>query len=115
MGLPAWTGKCPGTVMNNNILIQCSSHGFCIDGKCECDKGFYGEDCLGICPGLIMEGNEVKECNGNSVCDPKSLTCKCNEGEFNLVTCGPKCESTTSCNRRGLCNEYFSVIEFVDY
>ena len=101
--------------MNKNILIQCSSHGSCIDGKCECDKGFYGEDCSGTCPGLIMEGNEVKECNGNGVCDPKSLTCKCNEGEFNLVTCGPKCESTTSCNRRGLCNEYFSVIEFVDY
>ena len=36
---------CLVTEKSCNSMINCSEHGQCHEGRCICDKGFYGEDC----------------------------------------------------------------------
>lgn len=95
---------CPGTRMDNDVLIQCSAHGSCESNACKCSFGYYGDDCNSSCPGLVMVDSVLKECNGNGQCNSATLKCTCNEGDFDPLTCGGKCESTETCNRHGLCN-----------
>jgi len=51
------------SLLNNTIdkcLNNCSMHGECVDGKCVCDPGYYGEDC--------SNKKCDKDCNGHGKC-----------------------------------------------
>jgi len=45
---------------------NCSDHGLCTDGFCECDPGYYGVDCSNVtCPGTVCHYDEdhVQHCS----------------------------------------------------
>lgn len=76
---------------------DCSGHGLCEQGKCNCDTGFIGSDCSRtVCPIL---------CSGNG--QYQRGKCKCNSNYFGLecenrrkTTCA---QSERPCNNNGLC------------
>ena len=46
-------------------IHNCSNHGICRDGFCECDLGYYGIDCSNItCPGSVCyyDRNHIQHC-----------------------------------------------------
>ena len=102
---PRCTPKCPGTRIEKEQFIQCENHGICgSNGECTCDFGYYGKDCKSSCPGLVIIDGLLKECSGNGKCNKNTLKCECDGNDFDQETCGGKCESVETCNRRGLCN-----------
>eukprot|EP00743_Colponemidia_sp_Colp-15_P005284 GILK01005683.1.p1 GENE.GILK01005683.1~~GILK01005683.1.p1 ORF type:complete len:1065 (-),score=74.19 GILK01005683.1:89-3283(-) len=87
-----WTGRlcgdptpCPG---------DCSGHGRCNAGRCECYGLFFTEDCsLSKCPA---------NCNNKGACDFRTGQCKC-DVPFGDVDCsGLACAN--NCNNGGVCD-----------
>ena len=111
------TEQCPGYIDGEDIL-ECNGNGSCeedIDGwYCECDDGYYGDDCAGFCPGLIKVGNVTLECNGSGVCSESEsgeLTCDCAHGYYGN-DCSESCpglleigDDVLECNGHGTCDE----------
>ena len=49
----------------HSCMHNCSGHGVCTNGYCNCDPGFYGLDCSNVtCPGSVCEYDE----NRNQQC-----------------------------------------------
>eukprot|EP00164_Ancoracysta_twista_P005429 GFYU01007438.1.p1 GENE.GFYU01007438.1~~GFYU01007438.1.p1 ORF type:complete len:953 (+),score=172.51 GFYU01007438.1:97-2859(+) len=70
---------------------NCSRHGQCVDGKCQCDIGFTAVDCSEkTCP---------RNCSGHGKC--KDYTCQCDDAwegiDCSLRGCTDKCDETTYC------------------
>lgn len=92
-----YTGEDCSIPMCTN-LNQCNGHGKCNQlGRCECEKGFSGEDCnLGGCP---------DDCSGHGICG-YGMLCKCDVGwsgeNCRLQACGNGCVHGT-CSDTGEC------------
>lgn len=76
---------------------NCSGHGRCVDGQCDCHSGFSGPACdlvTGLCP---------RNCTGHGECDELTATCICDPGYVGK-DCGKldaKCKA--DCNGHGTC------------
>lgn len=90
--LPGFNGffTCPPKTICESTLQACPGscygNGTCTFDKCDCDDGFYGDDCLGKCD------LSCKTCSGpgDNECD------SCNTGlSFNSSTGGCDCDSST--------------------
>lgn len=79
---PTPTNPCP-----NN----CNGKGPCFNGRCECPKPFYGEDCSSTC-----EDTEGGTCNEQG----KLI---CNSGWYPDGVCNKKCDSTNCKTPGGVC------------
>ena len=79
-------GNCPSGCNG----LQCSGNGTCdSSGHCQCNVGYFGDDCSNACP--VGETNEI--CNGLGTCGASTNgTCSC----FGDVT-GSLCDIGGSC------------------
>ncbi|EDQ91506.1 uncharacterized protein MONBRDRAFT_2753, partial [Monosiga brevicollis MX1] len=78
---------------------ECSNHGTCVNGGCECDTAWWGERC-GIrgCPGV------GESCSGHGTCNPEEQVCRCDPGWRGVDCNTPDCPGEPDCNARGDCD-----------
>lgn len=69
-------------------MLDCSGHGTCNCGQCECDAGYGGDLCQCDNTNCRVDVNN-NMCSGHGACD--CGTCKCSEGWE-----GPDCGCSTS-------------------
>ena len=87
---------CPVENTDSGATIVCSNHGTCDStaGTCDCNPGYYGDDCSLSCPGLRSATNETAtECSGHGDCIDIGISkveCECNAG-FYGEACDKQC------------------------
>jgi hypothetical protein len=96
--------KCNGlTQFDSNI---CSGNGNCINNKCVCNFGYFGNNCeLTTCYGILS--TDLKNCSSFGNCIGLN-NCRCFNGfsgnNCSLFTCnGQQSDSTLVCNSLGTC------------
>jgi len=78
---------------------ECSKHGMCINGECQCSPGFFNKDCSGSCPSAFGQNSGVV-CSNHGKCFENRCAC-------DPSWTGTDCNSRTcpsQCNGRGTCN-----------
>ncbi|KAJ3432596.1 ras gtpase-activating protein [Anaeramoeba flamelloides] len=90
-----WGGtKCDVDYCDNN---DCSGHGDCIDGVCECNLPYYGANCQSDeCNGTFQG------CSGNGVVNAQCV-CNCDTGYSGSMCENNWCDDVT-CSGKGSCN-----------
>ena len=98
-----------------NSAVLCTGHGQCdshADGRCTCQRGFWGGDCSRTCP---ADGNGI--CGGGApTCDPATGICPCDLEKFRQL--GASCSDRDECKELALPCGYGShtcVNELGDY
>jgi hypothetical protein len=85
---------------------NCSNHGKCSNGNCNCDKGYGEIDCS-----LNLNRNCPNNCSGNGSCN--NNTCSCNSG-YSGADCGttippspfpPVNSCPNNCSNNGICGK----------
>ncbi|KAK6173744.1 hypothetical protein SNE40_017148 [Patella caerulea] len=81
--------------------VECLNKGVCVDGICNCPRGFSGADCG-------VDNCAAEPCKNNGTCVPKAdgVSCKCEDGftgdycEDIVDACEPNpCQNCGSCMR----------------
>ncbi|EFC47167.1 predicted protein [Naegleria gruberi] len=100
---------CFGIHYNN--VSACGGQGVCFDyNSCECEEGYFGQDCsLRLCFGTLSNESELV-CSGNGKCNDTD-TCQCNDGYFStqceITTCfGILSNDTSVCSSHGNCSSW---------
>lgn len=87
--------SCPGLSTVDGTVVECSSHGSCVNSSqnpdeelfmCQCSDGFFGEACDRSCPGQVEVEGVKMGCNGHGDCEKGK--CVCHLGYY-----GEECES----------------------
>ena len=87
--------SCPGLSTVDGTVVECSSHGSCVNSSqnpdeelfmCQCSDGFFGEACDRSCPGQVEVEGVKMGCNGHGDCEEGK--CVCHFGYY-----GEECES----------------------
>ena len=87
--------SCPGLSTVDGTVVECSSHGSCVNSSqnpdeelfmCQCSDGFFGEACDRSCPGQVEVEGVKMGCNGHGDCEEGK--CVCHLGYY-----GEECES----------------------
>jgi hypothetical protein len=95
------------SIIINNIecVYNCSGHGACVDGLCQCDSKFTGFDC----------SKEILACENGGHFDTDKCSCQCKDPYYGekceFKTCPNGCLGNGACeNTSGkcICNEEFS-------
>ncbi|CAD8082247.1 unnamed protein product [Paramecium sonneborni] len=100
--------QCPGSICFNDLLfericVHCQGHGTCINGKCQCDDGFSGNDCSQYAKCLNDCSNQ-----GNCIQYFPTPQCRCNQedkrgGEdCSMIFCLNDCSNNGNC-KNGIC------------
>ena len=82
-----WTGL--------NCDVKCDHGTYTTDNGCECDIGYYGDDCSGTCP-----GGPVPPCSGHGTCTIDGK-CSCDpawDGDDICSSCGENYTPSGSCD-----------------
>jgi len=75
----------------HNCAHNCSNHGVCANGFCECDPGYYGVDCSNVtCPGSVCGYDENHDQHCTHCCydeiDGRKVPCRLGDEELMLFT-----------------------------
>ncbi|CAD8093302.1 unnamed protein product [Paramecium sonneborni] len=95
--------QCPGSICFGDLLyekicVHCQGHGTCLNGKCQCDDGFSGNDCS-------QYSNCLNDCSNQGSCIQYFPTpqCRCNQEEKRG---GEDCSTIfclNDCSNNGIC------------
>merc|ERR1711968_202738 len=80
------------------------SHGQCVDGKCVCKEGWFGESCSKMQPGTCKNN-----CNNKGKC--VLGVCECDDQYYGQSCEFDKCHSAAECSNHGLCREGKCICE----
>lgn len=84
---------------SSNPEQECSGHGSCVNGSCNCDDNFSGHACDSKrCIGYLTG----TECGGHGEC-LSSGVCRCNTGWKGLDCSTMVCAGSPECSSRGMC------------
>ncbi|KAL9184595.1 hypothetical protein ACHAXT_012565 [Thalassiosira profunda] len=76
----------------HNCARNCSGHGVCTNGFCECDPGFYGVDCSNVtCPGSVCaydanNNQHCAHCCYDTIEGDLKVPCRLDDDELMLFT-----------------------------
>eukprot|EP01135_Chromosphaera_perkinsii_P002043 Nk52_evm4s216 gene=Nk52_evmTU4s216 len=88
---------CPSTLKD----VDCSAHGACVRGVCECERGWDGSSCSIPTPGSSVAA--YIPCSGMGSLDTSTNSCKCSS--MNLDPDCALCGSETFCSNGGVCEQ----------
>ena len=102
-----------------NCINNCSNHGLCNYGYCECDEGYYGIDCSNVtCPGSICYYDDKYEQHCNHCCfddegynnddDSDDNSMYADSGSIYKVPCKIRGNGIFSGKSQGICDGFGS-------